>query len=152
MTGFTVRNPAFETRVRDSFSRQRFMATLGATLVSVGPGSVEIMLDHRDELTQQHGFFHGGVIGTLADNACGYAAFSLMAAEDSVLTVEYKMNLLAPGKGERLIARGTVVRPGRTITTSEAKVFSIIGGTEKLVATALGTLMCMTGMSDDRQN
>ena len=109
MTGFEARNPDFEARVRESFARQTFMKTLGAELGAVAPGRVEIRLPYREDLCQQHGYFHGGVIGTLADNAGGYAAFSLMAAEDSVLTVEYKMNIVAPGAGVALVAEGAVL-------------------------------------------
>ncbi len=152
MNAFTPRNPSFETRVRESFARQAFMGFLGAELTGVAPGMAEIALPYRPELCQQHGFFHGGVVGTLADNACGYAAFSLMAAEDSVLTVEYKLNLMAPAAGERLIARGRVKRPGRTLYVVEADVVVVTADKEKTVATALATMMCMAGMSDDTQS
>ena len=109
-------------------------------------------LPYREDLCQQHGYFHGGVIGTLADNAGGYAAFSLMAAEDSVLTVEYKMNIVSPGAGARLVAVGEVIRPGRSITVSDVKVYAEhADGTRKLCATALCTLMTMAGMSDEKQ-
>lgn len=152
MTGFQARNPDFEARVRDSFARQTFMKTLGAELLSVGPGTVEIALPYREDLCQQHGYFHGGVIGTLADNVGGYAAFTLMAAEDSLLTVEYKMNILSPGAGVRLVAVGTVIRPGRSLTVCEAKVHAVAAdGTRKLCATALCTLMTMAGMADEKQ-
>ena len=114
MTAFDPRNPNFEARVRSSFARQRFMEFIGAELGSVDPGAVSNTLPFRDELCQQHGFFHGGVIGTLADNVGGYAAFSLMAAADSSLTVEFKLNLLAPATGETLVAKGVVVRSGRS--------------------------------------
>lgn len=149
MTEPTPRNPDYAARVRDSFSRQAFMETLGATLVDVGPGRVEIRLPHRPELGQQHGYFHGGVIGTLADNAGGYAAFTLMAAEDSVLSVEYKINFAAPGKGDALVAVGEVLKPGRRLTVCEAKVYAETDGTRKLCATALLTMMTMENMSDD---
>lgn len=141
MTGFDPRNPDFERAVRDSFARQAFMHRLGAELLHVGPGLTEIGLDYDETLSQQHGYFHGGVIGTLADNAGGYAAFTLMPAESNVLTVEYKMNIVAPGRGERLIARGQVIRPGRTLTVTRADVFAVDGGTETLCATMLQTLM-----------
>jgi uncharacterized protein (TIGR00369 family) len=108
-TAFTPANPNFAARVRDSFARQRFMATIGAELTAVEPGRCEIRLPYREDLTQQHAFFHGGVIGTLADNAAGYAAFSLMPADASVLTVEYKLNLLAPGTGEALTLCATAL-------------------------------------------
>ena len=148
MAEMTARNPEFENRVRESFARQSFMETLGVELVSVAPGRVELRLPHSPGLCQQHGFFHGGVIGTLADNVGGYAAFSLMAAEDSILTVEYKLNIVAPGDGEALVARGEVLRPGRTLTVCRADVFAVKNGKEKLCATALCTLMTMAGRSD----
>jgi uncharacterized protein (TIGR00369 family) len=109
-------DPAFEARVRASFARQGVMTTIGARLTRVAAGAVEIELPFRSDLTQQHGFVHAGVITTIADSACGYAAFSLMPAEASVLTVEYKVNLLAPARGDRFVARGRVVKPGRTLT------------------------------------
>ena len=148
MPDLKPRNPDYADRVGDSFARQSFMSHLGAELVNVGPGTVEIHLPYDDSLCQQHGYFHGGVIGTLADNAGGYAAFSLMAAEDSVLTVEYKMNIVAPGDGEKLIARGEVLRAGRTLSVCRAEVFAVKEGREKLCATALCTLMTMSGISD----
>lgn len=107
--------PSFAERVRDSFGRQGAMTLLGAWLARIEPGECEIQLAYRPELSQQHGYFHGGIIGTIADSAGGYAAFTLMPEDASVLTVEYKMNLLAPGDGDLLIARGRVVKPGRTL-------------------------------------
>jgi uncharacterized protein (TIGR00369 family) len=145
---FEPRVPDFAARVRDSFGRQKAMATIGARLAAVRPGEVEIELGFRDDLTQQHGFVHGGLVGMIADNACGYAAFSLMPAGATVLPVEYKLNFLAPAEGERLVARGRVVRPGRTLTIAEADVFAIKGGGEVLVATALATLMALDGKPD----
>jgi len=144
MTGFDPRNPAYEAAVRDSFARQGLMKTLGAELLAVAPGRVEIVADYHDGLGQQHGFFHGGVIGAIADSAGGYSAFSLMPPETNVLTVEYKMNIVAPGQGRRLIARGEVVRPGRTLTVARSDVFAIDdAGAETLCATMLQTLMCL---------
>lgn len=155
MTAFQPRNPDFAARVRDSFARQPFMRTIGAELARVEPGTAEIHLPHSEAVCQQHGYFHGGVIGTLADTACGYAVFSLLAAEDSGLTIEFKVNILAPGVGDRLIAVGTVLRPGRNVSVAEARVYGETGepgaGERKLCATALVTLMVMQGMSDDRQ-
>lgn len=148
MTEFQIRNPDFEQRVRDSFARQSFMSTIGAELADVLPGCVEIQLPYKESLCQQHGYFHGGVIGTLADNVGGYAAFTLMAAEDSVLTVEYKMNIVAPGDGEALVARGCVLRPGRTLTVCQADIYAIKDTRKKLCATALCTLMTMAGQAD----
>ena len=142
------RNVRFAERVHASFDRQNFMRTLGAELVGVAPGFAEIRLPYASALCQQHGYFHGGVIGTLADNAGGYAAFTLMDENDSVLTVEYKMNIVAPGRGEVLIARGQVLRPGRTLTVCEAKVYARDDGDERLCAMALCTLMTLVGQPD----
>src|SRR5579883_437329 len=141
-------NPDFEARTRDSFARQKAMAFIGARLEAVRPGEVEIGLDYREELTQQHGFIHGGIVGMLADNACGYAAFSLLPAESSIVTVEYKLNLLAPAEGEGFVARGRVLRVGRSLIVAEAAVFALRQGEERQVAAALGTLMALPGRSD----
>ncbi|MFQ5766297.1 MAG: PaaI family thioesterase, partial [Rhodospirillales bacterium] len=113
---FTAPDPGFAARVEQSFAAQGIMVTIGARLTRIEPGYCEIELPYSDAVSQQHGFFHGGAIGTIADSAGGYAAFSLMDADDGVLTVEYKLNLMAPALGERLIARGRVLRPGRTLT------------------------------------
>ena len=142
------KNPDFAARVRDSFARQGAMALIGAELVRVDPGHVDIAVAFRPELSQQHGYFHGGIVGMVADSAGGYAAFTLMPAEASVLTVEYKINLLAPARGERLLARGRVTKPGRTLTVSQVDVVVVNGGRETLCATSLQTLMTMAGKSD----
>jgi uncharacterized protein (TIGR00369 family) len=145
---FQPQNPAFEARVRDSFARQRAMAMIGARLVEVRPGAVAVELPYREDLTQQHGFIHGGIVGMIADNACGYAAFSLMPADASVLTVEYKLNLMAPAEGERLVARGRVVRPGRSLVIAESRVVALKDGRETEIAACLATLMTLHGKSD----
>ena len=149
MTDFEPRNGEFETRVRDSFSRQAFMGFLGANIERVEPGVVEVTLDHREELCQQHGFFHGGVVATLADNAGGYASFSLMRAEDSVLTVEFKINLIAPARGDRLLARAQVVKPGRTLNVCEMVVYACSNDAQVKCATGMGTFMTLADTSDD---
>lgn len=113
---FTAVDPDYVARVRDSFSRQRVMQTLGAEITRVEPGEVEIVLPFRADLTQQHGFLHAGIVTTILDSALGYAAYSLMPPGHAVLTVELKINLLAPAKGDRLVATGRVVRTGRTLT------------------------------------
>lgn len=136
-------NPDFEACVRESFARQKIMATIGARLIRVAPGEVDIELPFRDDLTQQHGFLHAGIVTMIVDNACGYAALSRMPADAAVLTVEYKTNFLAPATGERLIARGRVTRPGRTITVCAGDVFAVIDGRENLVATMLATMMAI---------
>lgn len=133
--------PDFEARLRASFARQRVMETLGAELAAIGPGSVVIELPFRADLTQQHGFIHAGIISTIADSACGYAAFTLMPPDAAVLTVEFKINLLAPAKGERFIARARVVRAGRTLSTCAADVVGVEHGEERVVATMLATVM-----------
>lgn len=142
------RDAAFAERVRASFARQRFMALLGAELVSVAPGAVEIALPLRPELSQQHGYAHAGAAWSIADSAAGYAAQTLMAPEDGVLSVEVKINLLAPAQGERLIARGRVERAGRRLTVVRADVVAVAAGRETPVATALGTMMTMPGLAD----
>lgn len=148
MSAFQPRNPDFAERTRDSFMRQSFMETLGVSLTKIEPGHVEMRLPYRDGLSQQHGFFHGGVVGALADNSGGYAAFTLLAPEDSILTVEYKINLVAPGAGDTLIASGAVLKPGRRLTICESRIYAETDGARKLCATALCTLMTMENMSD----
>jgi uncharacterized protein (TIGR00369 family) len=148
-TAFEARDPAFAARVRASFARQRIMALLGAELARIEPGFCEIRLPFKETLCQQHGFFHGGVIGTIADSAGGYAGFSLMPADASVLTVEYKLNLLAPADGDYLTARGQVIKPGRTLVVSRADVMVRKDGRERLCATLLQTLMTMHGHQDE---
>ena len=134
-------DPDYAARVRASFARQGIMPHLGAQLSRVEPGLVSIELAWRPELTQQNGYFHAGVTSTIADSAGGYAGFTLFGADDAVLTVEFKMNLLAPADGERLLATGRVVKPGRTLTicTLEARVFKV--GRETLCAIGQQTLM-----------
>ena len=148
MATFEVPDPDFASRVAASFGRQAFMGLIGAVLETVEPGRVSIRLPHRADLTQQHGFFHGGVIGAISDSACGYAAFTLAPADHSILTVEYKLNLVAPGQGGALVARAEVVRPGRTLVVTRADVYAERAGAEKLVATALSTMMLLAGRSD----
>ena len=124
------------------------MTWLGATLTHLAPGQCEITLPHKPELTQQHGYIHGGIIGTIGDSAAGYAGYTLMPHDASVLTVEYKMNIMAPGDGERLIARGEVIRAGRSLVVARADVFAVKAGRETLCATLLQTLMTMHGTAD----
>ncbi len=124
------------------------MKHLGAKLASLEAGGAEIRVPFRAELTQQHNYFHAGVTGAVADSACGYAAYTLMPADSSVLTVEYKVNLLAPADGEELIARARVVRSGKTLKICTADVFVRKGGAENHCATMLATVMCMDGKAD----
>jgi len=144
------RNPDFEARVRGSFARQNAMGLIGARMTRVEPGRVEIELPVREDLGQQHGFVHGGIVGMIADSAGGYAAFTLMPADASVLTVEYKVNMLAPAEGEWLIARGEVLKPGRTLSVVRADVWARRGDRETRVAAMQQTLMVMHGTPDER--
>ena len=144
----TPRNPDFERVVRESFEKQKAMQTLGARLARVDPGEVEIHLPYRGDLTQQHGFLHAGVVTAALDSSCGYAAFSLMPPGAGVLSVEFKVNLMAPAEGELLIARGRVLRSGRTITVCQADGFMRSGDHETPVATMLATMMTVTGRMD----
>jgi uncharacterized protein (TIGR00369 family) len=148
MSEFKILNPDFESMLRTSFSKQGIMTHIGATLGKVSPGRCEIELPYSDDVSQQHGFFHGGVVGTIADSAGGYAGFSLMAAGDGILTVEYKLNLMAPADGELMIARGEVVRPGRTLTVARADVFIVKDGKETQCAVMQQTLMRIVGRAD----
>lgn len=145
MQAFAPADPDFAARVARSFAAQALMAHLGATLVRIEAGRCEIGLAFRPELTQQHGFLHAGAVIAIADSAAGYAASSLMPAEAAVLTVELKVNLLAPARGERFVATGRVRRAGRTLTVAEAEVCAWLGGTATPVALLLGTMMTVTG-------
>ena len=144
MTAFQPLDADYRRRVTESFSRQKAMALIGASLRKVEPGEVEVVLPYREDLTQQKGFIHGGILGMIADTACGYAAFSLMPAGGSLVTVEYKMNILAPGRGA-LVARAKVIRPGRTLTVARGEVYAEDG---THVATMLQTLMALPGRPD----
>jgi uncharacterized protein (TIGR00369 family) len=130
-----------EERVRASFARQALMETIGARMITVSPGEVVIELEFREDLTQQHGFVHAGVITAIVDSACGYAALSLMTPDSGVLTVEYKANFLSPAKGEKFIATGRVIKPGRTLTVCSGDVVAVDEGKERIVATMLATMM-----------
>lgn len=136
----------YEARVRASFARQKVMAALGAELTVVMPGTVEIEMPYSAELTQQHGFLHAGIISTALDSACGFAAFSMMPDNAGVLTIEFKVNLLAPGKGERFLFRGSVTKPGRTIIVADGQAYAFADdGEAKLIATMTGTMMTVVG-------
>lgn len=148
MRTFEVRDPDYAKRVQESFDRQGVMALLGATISRIAPGECEIRLPYKREITQQHGYFHGGIIGTISDSAGGYAAYTLMPHDSSVLTVEYKMNLLAPGDGELLVARGSVLRSGRSLVVTRVDAVVVKAGKETLCATLLQTLMTMHGKKD----
>jgi uncharacterized protein (TIGR00369 family) len=134
-----------EKRVRESFDKQRLMETLGATLTHVAPGAVDISLPYREAITQQHGYVHAGAVATIADSACGYAALSMMPDDAAVLSVEFKINMLSPAEGPLLVARGRVVKSGRTITVCRADVVSVKEDGEKIVATMQATMMAVRG-------
>jgi len=143
MKTFKAQTQRFEERVRESFNRQTLMTTIGARIVTVLPGEVVIELPFRDDLTQQHGYLHAGIVTSIADTACGYAAFTLMPEDADVLSVEYKINLLSPARGRSFIARAQVKRAGRNLTVCEAEVFATNGDEEKLVAAMLATMMAI---------
>lgn len=140
---FQPRDPDFRTKVDASFARQRAMTTLGIILNKIRPGMVEFEMPFAEELTEQHGFIHAGIITTALYSACGYVAFSLMEPDAEVLTVEFKTNLTAPARGQHFAFQAQVVKPGRTLTLCEARAFGVPGGDEKLVATMTGTLMAV---------
>lgn len=138
----------FEDLVRESYARQGMMAFMGAELGAVRPGFVEIQLPFRPEMTQQHGFFHAGATSAIIDTAGGYAAFSLYEEGDGVLTVEFKLNLTAPAKGDLLIARGEVIKPGRTLTVTKGEVIAVDNGNETVCAIMQQTIMRIVGRDD----
>jgi uncharacterized protein (TIGR00369 family) len=141
---FVPKDPHFAERVRASFARQQVMQTLGVEIVQLAPGAIELAMPYARAYTQQHGFLHAGIISTVLDSACGYAAFSLMAAESAVLTVEFKTNLIAPAKGEHFAFRAQVVKPGRTLTVCDARAYAVDGdGKERLIATMTRTIMAV---------
>jgi len=138
------RNPSFAEEIKQSFSKQTIMSLIGAELSRVEPGIVEITLPYRADLAQHHGFLHAGVVTTIADSACGYAAYSLMPAKSEVLSVEFKVNLLRPAKGEVFLALAEVIKSGKTLTVARADVFGLDqSGRRELVAIMLGTMMCL---------
>lgn len=138
-----ISDPDYQARVRQAFDGQPFMHFIGAEIAGLSPGACEIRLPWRADLTQHDGFFHGGVIGAIADNACGFSSYTAAGADQSILTVEYKLNLVSPGVGEALLARGRIVKPGRRLVIARADVFALRDGREKLVATSLSTLMLL---------
>ncbi|SUZ82769.1 uncharacterized protein METZ01_LOCUS35623 [marine metagenome] len=148
MPRFQPKDPDFEAKVRDSFGRQTAMQTLGAVVGRLGPGELEVEMPYRADLAQQHGFIHGGIVTSILDSACWYAAFSLSAPDSAILTVEYKVNFVTPAKGERLVARGEVIRPGATVTVCKGNVLVYQGEEEELAATMLATFMLMPNRPD----
>jgi uncharacterized protein (TIGR00369 family) len=148
MTTCTPTDPGYEARVRESFSRLSLMRTIGARLLKVTPGEVEIDMPVRDDLTQQHGYVAAAIVTAIADTACGYAAMSLMPAGAGVLTVEYKVNFIAPARGERLLAHGRVVKAGRALTICAGEVQALSDAAPKAVATMLGTMTAIQGVAE----
>lgn len=151
IANFTPADPNFKTKIKDSFERQKFMEFINAKLLKVEAGYCEIELPFSDNLTQQHGFFHAGIVSTIADNAAGYAAFSLMESASSILTVEFKINLMAPAKGEKLIGKSKVIKSGRTLTICQAEIYVEVGEEYKLCAVAQSTLMQLMDKSDAKK-
>jgi len=143
-------NPNFAGEVRKSFAQQAMMHLIGAQLSLVEPGHVEITLPYRRDLTQQNGYLHAGIVTTIADTACGYAAYTLMPAGTGVLSVEFKVNLLRPAAGETFLSRAEVIKAGKTLTVVRADVFALTGDKRVLVATMQATIMCIRKVSEAR--
>lgn len=143
MKEFVPVDPDYAKRVRSSFEKQGVMKTIGAVLTKVAPGEVVIEFSYDTSLTQQHGYIHAGVVTAVVDSACGYAAYTLMPADSEVLSVEYKVNFLAPARGRRFKGIGKVLRSGRTITVCSGDVVAVDNGKEKIVATMLATMICV---------
>ena len=148
MLRFQPKNPDFRQAATATFNAQPAMRTLGISIARLEPGEVDLAMDYSAAFTQQNGFVHAGIITAGLDNACGIAAYTLMPAGASILTVEFKTNLLAPAKGERFTFRAHVVKPGRTLTVCEARAYALDGGKESLVATMTGTLMAIMPRQD----
>ena len=152
MTEFKPKDPAFEKRVWESFVRQKFMTFIDAKLNSVSAGFCEIQVPYSENISQQHGFFHAGIIGTIADNAAGYAAYSLMEASSSILTVEFKLNLISPADGELLVGNAHVLKYGRTLTVCRSDVFVVKNGIRKLCAASQSTLIELPERTDSKNS
>jgi uncharacterized protein (TIGR00369 family) len=141
MSSFQIQDADFERRVRESFSRQHVMSMIGASLRRVEPGAVDVVLPYRDDLTQQDGYIHAGILTTIADSACGYAAYTLMPAGSEVLSVEFKVNLLRPAAAEVFVAEARVLKAGKTLTVTRGDVYGLAAGETKLVTTMLATMI-----------
>lgn len=144
MNEFKAIDPNYETRVRSCFEQQGVMKTIGASLVKLAPGEVVVEFSYDRSLTQQNGYIHAGVLTTIVDSACGFAAYTLMPADSEVLTIEYKINFMSPAKGETFKGIGKVVKSGRTITVCSGDVVAVEDGKEKVVATMQATMICLT--------
>jgi len=145
---FKPSNAGYKETVIKSFNRQGMMKTINASIVAIRPGEIELEFPYQANLTQQHGFIHGGIVSTVLDTACGYAAFSLMPENGAVLTIEFKVNMLSPAKGERFSAVGKVKRPGKNITVTQGELFSHAEGGQKLVAIMVATIMSIYDRED----
>lgn len=141
-------SPEADARVRESFARQGFMRKLGIELQALDYGYCELSVGFDETLTQQHGYIHAGVTATIADNACGYAAYSVMPEDSTVLTTEFKMNMLAPAKGPTLVSKARVIKPGRTLVIVECEVWNTGAGEETLAAKMLATALCLVNKQD----
>lgn len=142
------RNPDWEARCRASFGLQGVMGTFGVSVTQLAPGTVTLEMGFDESLTQHHGFLHAGVVTTVLDSACGYAAFTLMPAEAEVLTVEFKSNFLSPARGQTFRFVGEVIKPGRTIMVTQGKAFAVDRGREVLISTMQATMMVASGRPD----
>lgn len=140
MADFIVHDSNYQKRVSDSFAKQTALKTIGAELRRIAPGEVDVALPFRSDLAQQHGFIHAGIITTIVDSACGYAALTLMPAETEVLTVEYKANFMSPAVGDYFLARGKVLKPGKTLSVCYGEVMAVKDGQEKVIVTMLATM------------
>jgi len=147
MSAFQVQDPDYEARVRRTFANQPALGTFGITLARIEPGALELRMLYDARLSQQNGFLHGGVVSAGLDTACGLASYTLMPAHADILTVEFKINLLAPAKGQTFLFVGNVVKPGRTLVVSEGHAYASNDGREKLIATMSATMMTMVSRS-----
>lgn len=145
----TITDPGdFQTRIRKSFGSQKAMALIGAELTSIEQACIEIELPYDDKLTQQHGFLHAGMISAALETACTYSAYTMIEPAASVLTIEYKVNLMSPGRGERFLFRGEITKPGSTIIVADGRGYAISDGPAKLIASMTSTMMIIRGRQD----
>jgi uncharacterized protein (TIGR00369 family) len=148
IAAFEPRNPAWEQKSREIFERQSFMRMIGVRIATLAPGHCELELPYREDLCQQNVFLHGGVVTAIADTSCGIASSTLLSPNAGILSVEFKYNMMGPAAGERFVARGRVVRPGRTLTVAESAVFAVKGGVESEIGRMLATMMFLEGKGD----
>jgi uncharacterized protein (TIGR00369 family) len=148
MRSFQPLNPNYQEHIKIGFARQNVMKTIGAQLITIAPGQIEIELPFREDLTQQHGYLHAGIVTIIVDSACGFAAYSLMPENSGVLTVEYKVNFVSPARGEKFIATGRVIKPGRTLTVCTGEVVALIGEDRRTIAIMQTTMMRVNDYSE----